>query len=159
MDINRQFKHQTLFATQTQAQRNQIVNTNPMCRICHTPISQLAEKYSGLMSMSSSLSWLLRQSNFPPPSTPMQILARKGRGRFSLPVDQLQEYPPGHNLPPTRISEGGVLLDLWPNSHRTCTHNASQCDLLCQWECSHWSQATSMEKRSNLRARRVARPV
>ncbi len=36
---NRQFKHQTLFATHTQTQHNLIMNTNPMCRICHTPIS------------------------------------------------------------------------------------------------------------------------
>ncbi len=35
----RQFKHQTLFATQTQTQYNLIMNTNPMCRICHTPLS------------------------------------------------------------------------------------------------------------------------
>ena len=35
----RQFKHQTLFATQTQTQCNLIMNTNPMYRICHTPIS------------------------------------------------------------------------------------------------------------------------
>ncbi len=34
-----QFKHQMLFATQTQTQRNLIMNTNPMYRICHTPIS------------------------------------------------------------------------------------------------------------------------
>ena len=34
-----QFKHQTLFATQTQTQCNLIMNTNPMNRICHTPIS------------------------------------------------------------------------------------------------------------------------
>ncbi len=33
------FKHQTLFATQTQTQRNLIVNINPMNRICHTPLS------------------------------------------------------------------------------------------------------------------------
>ena len=31
-----QFKHQTLFAKQTQTQCNLIMNTNPMCRICHT---------------------------------------------------------------------------------------------------------------------------
>ncbi len=36
---NRQFKHQTLFATQTQTQRNLIVKANQMCRICHALIS------------------------------------------------------------------------------------------------------------------------
>ena len=36
---NRQFKHQTLFATQTQTQRNLIMKANQMCRICHTLIS------------------------------------------------------------------------------------------------------------------------
>ncbi len=36
---NRQFKHQTLFATQTQTQRNLIVKANQMCRISHTLIS------------------------------------------------------------------------------------------------------------------------
>ncbi len=39
--VNRQFKHQTLFVTQTQTQtqRNLIVKANQMCRICHTLIS------------------------------------------------------------------------------------------------------------------------
>ncbi len=37
--IIRQFKHQTLFATQTQTQRNLIVKANQMCIICHTPVS------------------------------------------------------------------------------------------------------------------------
>ncbi len=36
---NRQFKHQTLFATQTQTQRNLTVKANQICRICHTLIS------------------------------------------------------------------------------------------------------------------------
>ena len=37
---NRQFKHKTLFATQTQTQRrsNLIMKANQMCIICHTPI-------------------------------------------------------------------------------------------------------------------------
>ena len=33
------FKHQTLFATQTQTQRNLIVKANQMCRNCHAFIS------------------------------------------------------------------------------------------------------------------------
>ncbi len=36
---NRQFKHQTLFATQTQTQRNLIVKPNQKGRICYTPMS------------------------------------------------------------------------------------------------------------------------
>ena len=35
----REFKHQTLFATQTQTQRNLIIKANEMCIICHTLIS------------------------------------------------------------------------------------------------------------------------
>ena len=37
--VHGQFKHQMLFATQTQTQPNLIVNINLMCRICHTLIS------------------------------------------------------------------------------------------------------------------------
>ena len=36
---DRQFKHQTQFATQTQTQCNLIVKRNQTGRICHTPIS------------------------------------------------------------------------------------------------------------------------
>ncbi len=44
-----------------------------------------------------------------------------------------------------------------PNSHRTrdATRNATKWDQLSQWEYSHCMQATSKEKHSNLRARRV----
>ena len=40
-----------------------------------------------------------------------------------------------------------------PNSHRTRDATRSK------WECSHCTQARSKEKHSNLRARRVERPV
>ncbi len=50
-----------------------------------------------------------------------------------------------------------------PHSHRmrNATHNAMQANgtYCCQWECSHCWQATSKEKRSNLRARQVTGPV
>ncbi len=36
-DDDKQFQHQTQVATQTQTERNPVMNTNPMCRIFYTP--------------------------------------------------------------------------------------------------------------------------
>ncbi len=54
-----------------------------------------------------------------------------------------------------------VLQIPWcrPNSHRTRTPNTSKWDLLLSMGCSHCLQATSEEKRSNLCARCIVRPV
>ncbi len=55
----RQFKHQTLFATQTQTQRNLIMKVNQICRICHTFISHWA-KNLGYVGFEFGLSLSLR---------------------------------------------------------------------------------------------------
>ncbi len=63
---NRQFKHQTLFAMQTQTQRNLIVKANQMYRICHTLISHWPKNlgYIGLgLSLCSNLRLVLKLSD------------------------------------------------------------------------------------------------
>ncbi len=60
-----------------------------------------------------------------------------------------------------------MLLPSWkwltPNPHRTrdAMRNAKQANgtCWCEWGCPHCGQATSKEKRSNLRLRRIPRPV
>ena len=54
----RQFKHQTLFATQTQTQRNLIVKPNQKGRICHTALSHWLRNLGYVGSTLHSLTWL-----------------------------------------------------------------------------------------------------
>ena len=57
----------------------------------------------------------------------------------------------------------GEQFGVRPNPHRTrdATRNATQANgtWWCEWGCSHCTQATSKETRSNLRAHPIPRPV